>query len=124
MRKATIGPFVAVLSLLITTSALAEDDHPWRQHQRPFSYVFGNEIDGHQQTREERDGNLNGYLYIQYTGIVTKDNYPVATHVDCNAAGADCRVGWKVAGIPSIAKLVRQPMHDHPVFLIDRADIP
>jgi hypothetical protein len=98
--------------------------YPWRQHQWPFSFVFGNEIDGHQQTREERDGKLNGYLYIQYTGVVTKDNYPVATHASCSSAGADCFVGWKVAGIPSSAKLVRQPMHDHAVFLIERAEIP
>lgn len=44
-----------------------------------FQLVFGNDIDGHQQTREGRDGNLNGYLYIQYTGVLTKDNYPVAS---------------------------------------------
>lgn len=124
MRNPTIGLFVAVISLWVTTSALAEENYPWLQHQRPFSYVFGNDIDGHQQTLEVRDGNLNGYLYIQYTGVVTKDNYPVATHVNCNVVGADCRVGWKVAGIPSSAKLVRQPMNDHPVFLMDRADIP
>jgi hypothetical protein len=116
--------FGAALALSATTSVQAAEMYPWRQHQRPFSFVFGNEIDGHQQLREGRDDNLNGYLYIQYTGIVTKDNYPVATHVDCNAVGADCQVGWKVAGIPSIAKLIRQPMHDHPVFLVERADVP
>jgi hypothetical protein len=124
MRKPTMILFGAGLALAAATSVQAEETYPWRQHQRPFSYIFGNEIDGHQQTREGRDGKLTGYLYIQYTGIVTKDNYQVATHVDCNAIGADCVVGWNVAGLPSRAKLVRQPMHDHPLFLIDRVDIP
>lgn len=124
MRNPTISLFGVVLTLLTTTSVQAAEMYPWRHHQWPLSYVFGNAIDGHQQTREGRDGKLDGYLYIQYTGVVTKDNYPVATHVDCNVIGADCLVGWKVAGIPSSAKLVREPMHDHPVFLIERADIP
>ena len=61
---------------------------------------------------------------MQYTGVVTKDNLPVATHANCSTAGADCVVGWKIDGKPSSAKLVRQPMHDHPVFLIGRPDIP
>jgi len=124
MRRPTLLSLGAALVLLATTSVQAAEMYPWRQHQWPFSFVFGNEIDGHQQTREESDGKLNGYLYIQYTGVVTKDNYPVATHASCSSAGADCFVGWKVAGIPSSAKLVRQPMHDHAVFLIERAEIP
>jgi hypothetical protein len=124
MRKPTVILLGTSLALSAMTAVQAAEMYPWRQHKQPLSFVFGNEIDGHQQTREGRDGNLNGYLYVQYTGVVTKDNYPVATHVDCNAIGADCFVGWKVAGIPVSAMLVRQPTNDHPVFLIGRADIP
>lgn len=114
----------ATLSLMVTASVQAAEMYPWRQHRQPFGFLFGNAIDGHQQTRLERNGSLNGYLYVHYTGVVTKDNYPVATHVDCNANGANCSVGWKIEGEPSSAKLVRQPMHDHKVFWIERADIP
>ena len=123
MRNPILLLLGAALGLSASTAALAEEMYPWRQHQRPFSFVFGNEIDGHQQTRQERDGSLKGYLFIHYTGVVTKDNYPVATHVDCNTA-ADCTVGWKIEGEPSKAKLVLQPMNDHPVFWLGRADIP
>jgi hypothetical protein len=124
MTKPTILFLGAALGLSTINAVQAAEMYPWRQHERPFTFKFGNEIDGHQQTRQAHDGSLNGYLYIQYTGIVTKDNYPVATHVDCNAVGADCVVGWRVDGQPSSATLVRQPVHDHPVFLIGRADLP
>jgi hypothetical protein len=113
----------AALGLSAATATQAAEMYPWRSHQAPFGYMFGNEIDGHQQTRLGRDGGLDGYLYIHHTGVVTKDNYPVATHVDCGTV-SDCTVGWKIDGKPSIAKLVRQPLHDHPVFLMARPDIP
>ena len=55
--------------------------------------------------------------------MVTSDNYRVATHVNCNVV-ADCTVGWKIDGKRAKAKLVRLPMHDHPVFWMPRPDIP
>ena len=124
MRKTRLLLFATALGLSATATVQAAEMYPWREHQRPFTFVFGNEIDGHQQTRQGSDGSLDGYLYVQFTGVVTQDNLPVATHANCSAAGADCIVGWKIDGKPSSAKLVRQPMHDHPVFLIDRHDIP
>jgi hypothetical protein len=124
MRKTRLLLFAAALGLSATATVRAAEMYPWREHQRPFTFVFGNEIDGHQQTRQGSDGGLDGYLYVQYTGVVTQDNLPVATHANCSAAGVDCVVGWKVDGKPSSAKLVREPMHDHPVFLIGRPDIP
>jgi len=123
MHKPILLLLGVTLGLSSNVAVQAAEMYPWRQHQQPFSFVFQNEIDGHQQTRQERDGSLSGYLYIRYTGVVTKDNYPVATHADCSGA-ADCSVGWTIRGKPSSAKLVRQPMHDHPVFLLARPDIP
>ncbi len=122
MRHPLVPLLLAVLGLSAATATVAAEMVPWRQHQRPFSFVFGNDIDSHQQTRQRADGSLKGYLYVHYTGIVTLDGLPVATHVDCNMVN-DCSVGWVVEGTPSAAKLVRQPMHDHRVFLIARADI-
>jgi hypothetical protein len=96
---------------------------PWRDHAAPFSFRFDNEIDGHQQTRVSPDGRLSGFLYIALTGVVTKDGERVATHVDCNAT-ARCTVGWVVSGVPVGAELLYHSMDDHPVVLVDRADIP
>ena len=113
----------AALLLPVAPAAQAAEMYPWRQHAHPFTFAFGNHIDSHQQTRQRRDGSLDGYLYIRYTGVVTRDNYRVATHADCNMV-ADCVVGWTLEGRPASAKLVRQPMHDHPLFWLGRADIP
>jgi hypothetical protein len=103
--------------------AAAADLYPWRDHAAPFNFLFGNEIDTHQQTRETRDRNLFGFFYVQFTGVVTKDRYRVAMHRDCNAL-VDCTVGWTLTGSPIRAMLLYQVEHDHPVFLVNRPDIP
>jgi hypothetical protein len=103
--------------------ATATDLYPWRNHAAPFTFLFGNEIDTHQQTRQTRDGSLFGFFYIEFTGVVTRDLYRVATHVDCNAT-SDCTVGWTLNGRPVRATFLYQVEHDHPVFLVKRADIP
>ena len=72
----------AALALSAFGSAAAADLYPWRNHDAPFAFVFGNEIDTHQQTRQTRDGGLFGFFYVRFTGMLTKDHYPVATHVD------------------------------------------
>jgi hypothetical protein len=113
----------AVLASLIGPIAHAENGPPWSNHRAPFDFLFGNELDTHQQTQRLRDGSLSGFFYIHYTGVLTADGLPVATHVDCNSV-ADCVVGWRFDGLPSAAKLVLQPMEDHPIFWIGRADIP
>jgi hypothetical protein len=115
---------LATAALFLSGAAAGTDLYPWRNHAAPFSFLFGNEIDGHQQTRQTRDGNLFGFFYIQFTGVGTKDLYRVATHADCNAAAADCTVGWTLSGRAVRAKFLYQADDDHPVFLVKRADIP
>ena len=123
MSKA-IGLLIgAALAAAGLAPAHAGEGYPWRQHAPPFDFQFGNDIDTHQQTRLDRAGNLSGFFYIRYTGVVTKDRYPVATHVDCNSA-PDCVVGWMLDGKPVKAAFLHHPMHDHPIFAMGRADIP
>ena len=118
--KRLIALTTFVLSLFGTGSAAAF--YPWRNHVAPFPFLFGNDIDTHQQTQLKKDGSLSGYFYIHFTGIVTKDGYPVATHVDCNTSA--CAVGWTLDGEPGAATFLYQADDDHPVFLVSRADIP
>jgi hypothetical protein len=112
-----------IVAASLATGAPAADLYPWRNHENPFGFLFGNEIDGHQQTRPAQDGSLRGFLYVRFTGLTTKDRYPVATHVDC-AVHAGCTVGWTILGRPADAALLYRPAHDHPVFLVQRTDIP
>jgi hypothetical protein len=113
----------AVLFLSGAGVVAATDLYPWRDHAAPLNFLFGNEIDTYQQTRQKNDRNLFGFFYIQFTGTVTKDLYRVAKHVDCNATTSDCTVGWTLNGKAVRAKFLYQVGDDHPVFLVKRADI-
>jgi hypothetical protein len=118
--KPLITLMTIVVSLLATAPAAAS--YPWRSHATPFAFLFGNDIDGHQQTRLRNDASLSGYLYVHFTGVVTNDGYPVATHVDCNAS--TCTAGWMLDAQPASATFLYQVDDDHPVFLVSRGAIP
>ncbi len=115
---------IAVL-LLAPGAATAGNDsyiYPWNDHAPPYSFLFGNDIDTHQQTRQLSDGSLRGYFYISFTGVTTKDGLPVATHADCSTT--PCTVGWILSGQPRTAEFLYEVDNDHPVFLVNRQDIP
>lgn len=100
----------------------ATDLYPWTNHSSPLGFRFGNDIDMHQQSRTAPGGNLAGFLYVQFTGTVTSDGYRVASHGDC--ATSRCTVGWTFSGKVLEAKLIAENMHDHPLFFVERSQIP
>jgi hypothetical protein len=120
-------PRIFAIILLSVAALLAADaasaaGYPWRSHAAPYDFPFGNEIDTHQQSRKAADGALAGFLYVHYTGETTTDGLPVAVHDDC--AIVACDVGWTFDALPASATLLYHVEGDHPVWLIDRADIP
>ena len=122
MKKLLV--LAAVALLLAPVSATADDNrYPWNDHAAPYSFLFGNDIDTHQQTQKLSDGSLTGFFYISYTGVATADDYPVATHVDCTTT-TSCTVGWRLRGKALAGEFLYQVGSDHPVFLVNRADIP
>jgi hypothetical protein len=122
-KKIAILSFVLILLLPGATLVLADDsdedaDYPWRGHEPPFDFTFGNMIDSHQQSNRDGSGKLQGFLYIHDTGE-TEEGYPVAERADCPSQV--CNVGWVLKGVPISAKLV----HKGPrVWLVDPADLP
>ncbi|HET7540586.1 MAG TPA: hypothetical protein VFK05_11965 [Polyangiaceae bacterium] len=113
---------VAAWFALQTHEVRATDLYPWNNHASPLNFKFGNEIDAHQQSHAAPDGNLLGFLYIQFTNTVTSDGYRVATHGDCKTG--HCTVGWTFSSKALEAKLIAAPMDDHPLFFLDREAIP
>jgi hypothetical protein len=96
----------------------------WRNHAFPLTFLFGNHIDSHQQTRLTKAGELFGYFYITYTGEYTPEGYPVAHHCDPNTPPQECVVGWILTGKPGQATFLYHNM-DHPVWLVEsRNEIP
>lgn len=114
---------LAATALLALAGAVqAHDLYPWRQHEAPFTFLFDNDFDTHQQSRRTRDGGLFGFLYVRFSGATTRDRYPVASHADCNQV-EDCSVGWTIAGAPVKASFLYQIGEDPPMFLLARADL-
>ncbi len=124
-RKICLILFLVLLSGLGAGTALADEtdqdlDYPWRAHAAPFDHLFGNMIDGHQQSQQVVGENLIGFIYIEYTGETTEAGLPVAQKVNC--ASGNRTVGWVVKGIPIIsAKLVNKSPR---IWLVDPADLP
>jgi len=128
MKKYFVTLLVIVFLLLVSSSAAQADEddlgYAWRNHD-PLStdhtFTFENLIDTHQQTRELKNGRLQGYIYVQFTGE-TIDGKPVARRADCTNPDLDCRVGWEVIGVPvSGAKLVQKGPR---IWDIDAANLP
>ncbi len=79
--------------------------YPWKDHAAPYTFLFGNHIDSHQQSQVSSGGRLQGYLYIHYTGE-TINGIPVAEHMDCSTDPRACLVGWTIQGVPAQATVV------------------
>jgi len=117
---------MAAITFLGALSTMTVDvraaGYPWMDHANPYDFVFGNEFDTHQQTRVAQQDQLTGFLYVHYTGAVTSDGLPVAQHGDC--AAVTCNVGWIMRGQPAPAVFLYHVEGDHPVWLVDRRDVP
>lgn len=123
-RKFTILILLMSISFSgITTVRADEPDtgYQWSNHSGKFDFLFNNLIDNHQQTRLLKNGGLQGYIYIQFTGEFV-DGVPVARRADCTNATLDCRVGWEVIGVPVFgAQLVQRAPR---LWDLSRASLP
>jgi hypothetical protein len=99
---------------------------PWSDHAAPYNFTFGNHIDTHQQSKLVR-GQLQGFIYITYTGEVL-NGVSVARHCDDGTTPVDCVAGWSFTGKRVTSG--SEPtfvfhQNDHPIWLVDsRNDIP
>ena len=74
---------------------------------------------------------LKGSFYIIFTGETDKvSGLPIAEHPNgsqCEEDESDCVVGWKIKAKPGAAKFLYHSGvngNDHPVWVVNRADIP
>ena len=101
-------------------------EYPWNDHAEPYDFLFGNHIDSHQQTKEKRNGDLSGYLYITFTGD-EKNGIGIAKHCGNDTPAKACVVGWAIKGKSGEATAVYHDddKNDHPLWLVEsRNDIP
>ena len=91
---------VMTKTIALSGTAIGDDDdddgREWRYHARPYTFLFGNHIDTHQETRLKRNGDLSGYFYIYWTGEFTDDGEPIAEHCTmCGFRGVAGSVRWR-----------------------------
>jgi hypothetical protein len=119
---------VLLLSFALAASAFAATSYPWNNHAAPYSFLFGNHFDTHQQTKLNDDGQLGGFFYIKYTGETyppeADEGIPVAEHGNCEGAAVECTVGWRLKGVSVQATLFQKPENSHPIWCIDQQDMP
>ncbi len=107
MKKLIFSGLLLALFVSFTGSARAASgsSYPWNDHAAPYTYLFGNHIDTHQQSQFMDGGQIQGYLYIRYTGQ-TINGVPVAEHSDCSMDPSSCLVGWQIQGVSAQATAV------------------
>ena len=115
---------LSILILLIGGAAHA-GGRGWKDHANPYTFLFGNHLDTHQETRLTQDGDLKGFLYVYWTGEVTSEGLPVAAH--CTSPEhyeVGCFAGWLIEARPCIAEvdgceaMFLYHNDDHPVWLV------
>lgn len=105
------------------------------RHKDLRQFYFDNHLDTHQASVIKPNGTLKGVLYIIYTGDVDPvSGLPVARHPrgaeqgeECGVDPIDCIVGWHIRGQTGTAKYLYHGGvngNDHPVWLVNRVDIP
>ena len=129
---------IYTLTILIFTpwsfTALADDFQ-----EAPYDFLFGNHIDTHQETKiklkKGAPDSLKGSLYIIDTGRTTDEGLPIYRHPrgagehdeECGVDPIDCEVGWEIKAVPGEAKFLYHSGvngNDHPVWMVNRVDIP
>ena len=126
---------VATLSLILVSLA-AQAVGNQQLHAKPYTFLFGNHIDTHQETKLNNDGTLKGRFYIYFTGETDESTgLPVARHPrgeghdeECGVDPIECVVGWEILAVPGEARFLSHSGvngNDHPVWMVSsRSDIP
>jgi hypothetical protein len=107
-RKGTASRWLRAAAFAAACVPVVASAASWRDHAQPYVFLFGNDIDTHQQTFAQANGELFGFFYVKFTGAVTADGLRVARHVDCSAepgwAAGDGEVPLpRDAGSPGLA---------------------
>ncbi len=131
MRAFGLSVAALLLGAAVLSAPAGASGFKWGDHAFPYTFLFGNHIDTHQETALEKDGELRGFFYIVFLdrdgdGAVdtTEDGLPIAGHCTKPEHYPDCKVGWHISASPCIEEIngctamFLYHQHDHPVWLI------
>jgi hypothetical protein len=113
MSRYIVAVLTALALVVAGIGTVSAQGLPWSDHSPPFSFLFGNHIDMHQQSKTLGNGGLQGFFYIHFTGEAV-NGIPVAMH------GQDS-VGWVIDGAPASVRLVSKMP---PTWCVDPGQMP
>jgi hypothetical protein len=131
MKKQLFPSATVLMIAVVVAQGVWASGFNWQDHAEPYSFLFGNHIDTHQQTRLKDSGELAGFLYIVFEdrdedGVIdtTEDGLRIAGHCTRPEDYAACEMGWQLRAKPCIEEvngceaMYLYHQHDHPVWLI------
>lgn len=126
----------AVAITWLYAAPVSAADKVWNDHAWPYTFLFGNHIDTHQETHLWKTdflggagidkGDLTGFFYVFDSGETLDDGTPVLRH--CTQPEhyvAGCVAGWRMHGKPCIEEvngcraMYLYHYHDHPPWLLN-----
>ena len=123
--KKLITSLIAFGLCLVVTDLASAGGRIFQEHAKPFTFLFGNNIDTHQETRLTNKGDLKGFLYIRFIDEFDETSaLPIAPHCNDSTDPAGCIAGWLIEGKPCIpevnncAAAFMYHFRDHPYWLI------
>lgn len=133
MFNKTVSVLAAASLTLVSFHASSAGNQ--QLHANPYTFLFGNHIDTHQETKLNNDGTLKGRFYIFFTGETDESTgLPIARHPrgaghdeECGIDPIECVVGWEILAVPGEAKFLSHSGvngEDHPVWMVSRSAIP
>lgn len=123
---------ISILLLLPFGQSLALD-RDWNNHAAPYTFLFGNHIDTHQELFlwsfklfKFDKGDLSGWFYVFDSGETLDDGTPILKHCTKQEHyDAGCVAGWRIHAKPCIEEvngcraMYLYHYHDHPPWLLN-----
>jgi hypothetical protein len=123
--KKLISSLIPLVLCIVFAGPASAGGRIFKEHAAPYTFLFGNDFDTHQETRLTNKGNLKGFLYIRFTGGFDEaSRSPIAEHCNHSTDPADCTAGWLIKAKPCIPEYnncsaaFMYHFQDHPYWLI------
>ncbi len=123
--KKFISSLIALGLCIVVAGLASAGGRIFQEHANPYSFLFGNNFDTHQETRLTNKGDLKGFFYIRFIEEFDEaSGLPIAPHCNDSTDPADCFSGWLIVGKPCIpeynncAAAFMYHFRDHPYWLI------
>ena len=89
--KKLISSSIALGLCIVVAGLASASGRIFKEHANPYTFLFGNNIDTHQETRLTNKGYLRGFFYIRFIDKFDEaSGLPIAPHYNDSTDPAEC----------------------------------